>query len=674
MKKVLVVDDDEKTRYILRRVLEAKGYEVLEATNGVEGLMVAKENHPDIIVSDILMPQMDGFSFCRECKRDEQLRAIPFVFLSGTYTDKRDEDLGYQVGAVRYIVKPVEPDALVATIEEILEAPEDARPQQTVTPPSEATFYRLYNETLIRKLEDKMEELAVAYKTLAESERRFRLLAENAPDIIYRCELYPQCRFTYLSPATKQILGFAPEEFYANPDLMTQQVVPEDRPLLESLLRCEVEAGKPVVLRFRRKDGTLVWTETLFVPIRDDEGKLVAIEGVTRDITAQKEAEKLQEELNYAQKMETIGRMAGGLAHDYNNMLSVILGYAEKALKEVPAGTPVHDYLKEIQEAGRRSAIITSQLLTFAKRQPVEPKVLDVNSCIEKTLSMLKSVVGEGIQIVWAPDPNLLLVKIDEGQLTQLVVNLCLNARDAVGSKGKIVVETHSVTLDECELAGWTGLTQGDYCLITVKDNGCGMDDDTMKRIFEPFFTTKEKGLGLGMSSVYGIVKQNKGLIRIESKKGEGTTVYVWFPRVHGVVEPLGTTTNATKPSVSGHETILLVEDEQPLLKLLLRTLEGSGYKVLPASSPLEALELAKDYGSKIQLLVTDAVMPHIGGMELFKKLRTRYPSMKVLVMSGFGIEDFRSETGTDSPIAFLQKPFSLEDFLEKVRTVLGGA
>jgi len=417
-----------------------------------------------------------------------------------------------------------------------------------------------------------------------------------------------------------------------------------------------------------------VWTETLFVPICDDEGKLVAIEGVTRDITAQKEAEKLQEELNYAQKMETIGRMAGGLAHDYNNMLSVILGYAEKALKEVPAGTPVHDYLKEIQEAGRRSAIITSQLLTFAKRQPVEPKVLDVNSCIEKTLSMLKSVVGEGIQIVWAPDPNLLLVKIDEGQLTQLVVNLCLNARDAVGSKGKIVVETHSVTLDECELAGWTGLTQGDYCLITVKDNGCGMDDDTMKRIFEPFFTTKEKGLGLGMSSVYGIVKQNKGLIRIESKKGEGTTVYVWFPRVHGVVEPLGTTTNATKPSVSGHETILLVEDEQPLLKLLLRTLEGSGYKVLPASSPLEALELAKDYGSKIQLLVTDAVMPHIGGMELFKKLRTRYPSMKVLVMSGFGIEDFRSETGTDSPIAFLQKPFSLEDFLEKVRTVLGGA
>jgi len=388
---------------------------------------------------------------------------------------------------------------------------------------------------------------------------------------------------------------------------------------------------------------------------------------------AEEDRVRLQTQLNQAQKMESVGRLAGGVAHDFNNMLGVILGQAELALEQVGPDQPIYAGLREICAAAERSADLTQQLLAFARKQTVAPRVLDLNETVEGTLKMLRRLIGEDISLAWLPGGSVGTVRMDPSQIDQILANLCINARDAIGNAGKITIETEAVMLDEAWCAEHTGFAPGPFALLTVSDDGCGMDKDTLEKLFEPFFTTKEvgKGTGLGLSTVYGIVKQNNGFISVYSEPGLGSTFKVYLPRHMGKAEQVPVETGA-KPVEPGQETILLVEDEPAILRMASQMLQRRGYTVLTAASPGEALRLAETHGGGIDLLMTDVVMPEMNGRDLAGNLLALYPEIKCLFMSGYTADVIAHHGMLDAGVQFIQKPFNTKELGDKIRTVLG--
>lgn len=403
--------------------------------------------------------------------------------------------------------------------------------------------------------------------------------------------------------------------------------------------------------------------------------KLVSIRasGELERLYEEEKRKSLELQLLQSQKMESVGRLAGGVAHDFNNMLQVILGNAYLAIDEVSDDSSIKQSLKEIIECGNRSADLTRNLLTFARKQIVLPQVIDLNDVTKVMLKMLNVLIGENINVSRIIGCNLWPVKVDPSQIDQILVNLCVNARDAINDIGNITIETKNCTLDALYCYAYAGLIPGDYVRISVSDNGCGMDKETMEHIFEPFFTTKEfgKGTGLGLATVYGAVKQNNGYIYTYSELGKGTTFTIFFPRY---IEETIPTVNSIekKPVPGGNETILLVEDESSILKLANRMLTQIGYNILIASSPGEAIQLANAYDYQINLLITDVIMPNMNGYDLSQQLINIFPKMKVLYMSGY-TSDIIAERGVlEEGMHFLQKPFSLGDIAIKVREALG--
>ncbi|MBF0228927.1 MAG: response regulator [Desulfamplus sp.] len=382
-----------------------------------------------------------------------------------------------------------------------------------------------------------------------------------------------------------------------------------------------------------------------------------------------------ERQLFQAQKLESIGRLAGGVAHDLNNMLSVIIGNVEMAIDELEPYQPAFNELQEIRKAAERSANLTRQLLAFARKQIIAPKVLDLNVTIADMLKMLTRIIGEDIDLKWRPQDNLWQIKIDPSQIDQILANLCVNARDAISDVGKITIETGMKTFDKAYCEQHLDFLVGEYVMLAVSDNGCGMDKETMKNIFEPFFTTKEigKGTGLGLAMVYGIVKQNKGFINVYSEPNRGTTFKIYFPRYRDESTPLNKE-NIKDVAECSNETILIVEDEAPILNLTKLMLEKIGYKVLAASNPKEAIRFAQAYQNdhcKIDLLITDVVMPDMNGKDLAKNIFSIYPDIKIIFMSGYTANVIAHHGVLDSGVNFIQKPFSKQDLLEKVRKAL---
>ena len=408
----------------------------------------------------------------------------------------------------------------------------------------------------------------------------------------------------------------------------------------------------------------------------DASGKIVSLHGTVQDITERKRAEKenakLEAQLQQARKMESVGRLAGGVAHDFNNMLGVIIGHTENAMGEVGTTHPLYASLEEIMKAAERSANLTRQLLAFARKQTVAPKVLDLNEIVTGMLKMLQRLIGEDIQLHWQPQVNLWLVKMDPSQIDQILANLCINARDAIADVGKLTIETENVAFDATLCQDHAIFVPGEYVLIAVSDNGCGMDKETLSHLFEPFFTTKDigKSTGLGLATVYGIVKQNNGFINVYSEPGKGTTFKIYLPRhaQQGIVAKVATTAKNT----SGHgETVLLVEDEQVLLEMAKLMLESLGYATLVANTPDEAIRLAEKHTDMIHLLITDVVMPGMNGRDLAKRIQSARPTMKCLFMSGYTANAIAHHGVLDEGIQFIQKPFSRKDLAIKIRAML---
>ncbi len=424
--------------------------------------------------------------------------------------------------------------------------------------------------------------------------------------------------------------------------------------------------------------GELRWFETFKAPVHGQQGEAIGTTGYARDITerrhAREEREKLRSQLAQAQKMESVGRLAGGVAHDFNNMLTVILGQVELALKQVTRENPLYARLLAIRAAAERSADLTRQLLAFARKQTVSPRVLDLNQVVESTLRMLRRLIGEDIDLAWLPGRNLGNVRIDPSQVDQILANLCVNARDAIKDAGKVTIETEAVTLDETYCATHAGFAPGEFILLAVSDNGCGMDRETLSRLFEPFFTTKEhgKGTGLGLATVYGIVKQNNGFVNVYSEPGGGTTVRVYLPRVEAAcTQHEAGNGSAVSPIPRGSETVLVVEDEPAILEITRGMLEHHGYTVLTAGTPAQAMSFAASHPGQIHLAITDVVMPQMNGRELGEKLRELRPGIRQLFMSGYTANVIAHHGVLDEGVHFIQKPFSAAALAAKVSHVL---
>jgi PAS domain S-box-containing protein len=510
---------------------------------------------------------------------------------------------------------------------------------------------------------------------LRESEADLQAILANTTDIIasydreVRLVAYNQaCREAY-----RRLLGIE-----IQPGLRTLDLFPESQRGFWVANNTRALAGESFSVEFElpsSADGPAVF-ESSFHPIRQGT-EVLGFSTTTRDITERKRAETenkaLQVRLAQAQKMESVGRLAGGVAHDFNNMLQAILSHTSLALMDLPPHSQARDSLLEIEKSAQRSADLTRQLLAFARKQTIAPKVLDLNETIAGMLNMLRRLIGESIELVWMPGADLGGVNMDPSQVDQILANLAVNARDAIGGAiGKVTIETDSAVLDEAYVADHPEARAGRFVRLTVSDNGSGMSPEVRAHLFEPFFTTKAlgQGTGLGLATVYGIVKQNTGFINVYSEPGRGTTLQIHLPR--HAAEPMGPAAEAPVPvPVRGEETILLVEDEPAILRVTRRLLENLGYQVLAARTPREAMRLAGDHAGRIHLLLTDVVMPEMNGRDLARNLQSRYPDLKRLFMSGYTANVIVHHGVLDPGVHFIQKPFSIRVLADKVREAL---
>ncbi|BDU73675.1 response regulator [Mesoterricola silvestris] len=766
---ITLVNDDPIQLSFLSRVLERADLDVRAYASAEAALgEMDRQRPPSLVVTDLYMPGIDGWRFCRLLRSPEfaPFNAVPILVVSATYAGDEPDRIAADLGAESFLAAPVDPGLLAqrvlailqgrqvrtlprvlivedsrtlagmlrrtfhehgyradsaSTVAEalaafgdaaydvavldyhlpdglgdtLLDAFRSARPDcvclmMTTDPgpalamdwmkrgaadylrkPFQVDFLlercaRARRERALLRVQDMLEQRT---RELRESETRMGAFLSAVPDLMFTLDA--QGNFIDCHVPDEARL-FMPRE-----DLMGRN--------LEDVLPPDVAAATLAhVEELRQRGATSPYCfesahggETRHFECRMAHCSGDQVLAMVRDITDQRRAEAdgeiLQAQLLQAQKMESIGRLAGGVAHDFNNMLCVIIGLGDLLLSRTEPDHASYPHLAEIQRAAQRSADLTRQLLAFARRQAIAPRVLDLNPTVEEMLLMLRRLIGEDIVLTWTPSPDLWRVRLDPSQIDQILANLCVNARDAIRDVGTIHISTRNRTVLESQCLNRPGLVPGDYVLLTVSDDGHGMDEATRKLIFEPFFTTKAvgKGTGLGLATVYGIVKQNRGWIDVASEPGEGAAITVYLPRDLGQAEPRHHEEPAPRPG-PGRETILLVEDEPAILAMAVEMLEGLGHLVLPAGSPAEALRLAEGHRAPIDLVLADLVLPAMNGPELARALRALHPEARTLYMSGFATGESLDAAMRDEGAPFLEKPFSLKELEHKVREALG--
>ena len=639
--RLLVVEDSPRDAEIVVREIRRGGFDVTwKRADTAEAMRSALDAEPwDAIISDYNLPRFDGLASLRVLQ--EKAIDIPFIIVSGTIGEEAAVAL-MKAGANDFSMKN-NLARLVPAIE------------------------RELREAANRRAHKTMEE------ALRASELRYRRLFESAKDGILILDA-DTGMVVDVNPFLIEMLGYPREEFLEKRiwELGSFKNVIANQDKFTELQQVEY---------IRYKD----------LPLEDCKGKLHSVEFISnvylvnglkviqcniRDISQRKQAEaeheKLQAQFTQAQKMESVGRLAGGVAHDFNNLLMGTMGYTQLCLDKIGPDHPIREYLDEIMSVTERSAELTRQLLAFARKQIIAPTVMDLNDAISDILKLLRRLIGEDVTMKFTEDPDTWPVKMDPVQIDQILANLCVNARDAIGGVGSVNIETSNATFDESYCAGHQGSVPGDYALLTVTDTGCGMDKETLENIFEPFFTTKGvgEGTGLGLATVYGIVKQNNGYITVYSEHGKGTTFKIYLPR-HVCEETALAAVAAPTKSPHGTETVLLVEDEKSIRITTRLFLEDLGYTVLVAEAPSQALRLVAEHPGEIHLLITDVVMPGMSGRELANRLLALRPSIKRLFISGFTADVIAQRGILDDGMNFLSKPFGRDVLARKAREVL---
>jgi PAS domain S-box-containing protein len=634
--RVLIIEDSEDDALLLVRELRQGQYDPrFERVDTPAALRAALTRQEwDIVISDYAMPRFsapEALALVKESGVD-----LPFMIVSGTIGEE-SAVAAMKAGAHDFIVKGHLARLLPAIERELREAGERRARRQA--------------------------ELA-----RHESEERYRSLVETSPDSIVLTDL--DGTIVLCNQQSAQLYGYERvDELHGRSAFAL--VAPEDLERMRGLLPSLVEQGsiRSAEYTLLRRDGTRFPAEVSASLITDAAGQPTACVGVVRDITERK---RLESQFLHAQKMESIGRLAGGIAHDFNNLLTVITGYSQLALEQLSTGADVRDDLEEIQKAADRATSLTRQLLAFARRQIIEPRVLNLNDLIIDIDKLLRRLIGADIDLVTLPAADLGSVKVDPGQIEQVLVNLAINARDAMPNGGKLTIGTANVTLDQEYTRQHLGVKPGRYVLLAVSDTGVGMDAEVKRRLFEPFFTTKGpgKGTGLGLATCYGIITQHSGHIWVYSEPNHGTTFKVYLPCATGVAGADHSQVASEMPH--GRETLLLVEDEPAVRQLAGRVLRAQGYTVLEAVDGQEALRVARQHtGAALQLLLTDIVMPQIGGKALAAHLKDIEPDIKVLFMSGYTDDAIVHHGRLDPDTAFLHKPFSPATLARRVREVL---
>ena len=527
-------------------------------------------------------------------------------------------------------------------------------------------LYTIYQQLLIHRIR----------RQLTEQEQMFRLITENAEDLITVVDR--DGKRHYDSPGYNR-LGYSREELETGP--VPEQVHPHDR---EALIAARTETfetgmGPRVEYRFRLKDGEWRIFESTRSPVRNHRGEIEKIVIVSRDISERKQAEELlrrrEEQLRQSQKMEAVGRLSGGIAHDFNNLLGVIIGYSESIEQHLAPGDPLRKSAEEIRKAGERAASLTHQLLAFSRQRVMQPRILDLNALVTDMGKMLIRLIGMHIELATKLAPELGRVKAEQSQIEQLIVNLVVNARDAMPEGGKLLIETSNLDVNEHLASSLPFLQSGPYVLLTVTDTGVGMDSNTRRHIFEPFFTTKGlgKGTGLGLATVYGVVKQSGGDVVVDSEPGKGSTFKIFLPQTQeSAAAPAPEETSAKESMGTG--TILLVEDEEALLSLTAERLTECGYTVLSARDGVHALEIARSFNGSIHLLLTDIMMPRMGGLALARYMSELRPGIRVAFMTGHAEREASYREALRSGAESIQKPFTREHLVRLVRQALDTA
>ena len=829
---ILIVDDHEANRELLTTLLGYRNHRTVEAADGAEALERARAVRPDLIITDILMPTMDGYEFTHRLRADPAVAAIPVIFYSAHYLMHEARALAERCGVEYVVQKPVEPQELLRTVDaalglaavvvapppgeefdrehirvltdkvstqaeevqnlnERLEAliqighelnvaqdpselvkrycgaarevigamcasacitdqsggrvrrfcsggvsnPEPQNPCPTCGlkgpiaelladgqcrrgrnwPFGEAalgcfpgigaldsylvapvlTRTRTYgwiglgnklgtagfsaederllatlaaqlavgyeNSRLFKELKERAEDLEREVTERRRSTEKYRMVVEQASDGIMIED--QEANILEVNPRMAEMLGYSRGQLL---ELNVRDLIPKQDQATDPVHTDLPQSSQVLhkLRRFIRRDGSLVDMEVGIASLED--GRILAI---VRDVS---ERNRLEAQLRQSQKLEAVGRLAGGVAHDFNNLLTVILGYSDLAISTLNPNERLRLDLEDIREAGARAAVLTSQLLAFSRKQVLQPKVLDCNTAIANMTKMLGRLISSSIEIVAKCDAELWHAKVDPGQLDQVILNLALNARDAMPLGGKLIIETANRRFEAEQFSGHQQIPPGHYVLLTVSDTGCGMDAETRSHLFEPFFTTKTlgKGTGLGLSTVYGIVRQSGGHIAVYSEPGHGTSVKVYLPRVASAGEAAALSEEEA-PLPLGTETILIAEDEDRVRSLAVAVLTQQGYTVIEACNGEDALALAKEYEGEIQLLLTDLIMPKMGGKDLADEMRRTRPHLKVVLCSGYTGDTVMQQGVLDASIPFLQKPFTLRSLTFKVREAL---
>jgi PAS domain S-box-containing protein len=530
----------------------------------------------------------------------------------------------------------------------------------------EAPYFSAAEVSLIWNVADQVSGV-LARAQLAQNYRQLSIAIEQAAESVIILD--PQGIILYINPAFEKVTGYSRAEAIGQTLDMLQSG--EHDPAFYQEMWAILRAGKVWHGRIvnRKKDGTLYTDDATITPVRDENGSIINYVQVTRDVTRELQ---LEEQFRQTQKMEAVGRLTAGIAHDFNNLLTAINGFVELAQVQLPPDAPAQDLLGKVRHSGERAAGLVRQLLAFSATQVVEAKVVDANSVVAEMDKMLRQIIGEDIELTTHLAPDLWTVKLDPSQLEQVIVNLAVNARDAMPRGGRLIIETANVALEGGDIASHLEAEPGEYVLLTVKDTGVGMDDAVKAHLFEPFFTTKErgKGTGLGLATVYGIVKQSSGYIWVDSQEGVGTTFKIYLPRCREAPRPLSQPREERGLPLGG-ETILVVEDDDQVRTMVKLILAQQGYLVLEAADGQQALRLAADHAGHIQLLLTDVVLRGINGPELAHGLAQSYPDLKTLYISGYPPEEIAQYDLLAPDVAALQKPFTPMDLARKVRQVL---